>query len=191
MVDDLHVSQTLSTPEGGEFLQAMRHNEQLINAVVALTAKEQFKIGFQAINAVKELKLHQNTLLWPSIFSGMGVIVDRETPEHRDSGGAISHFDFLLSAGNHCDAFLRVPDVASVFEYNPGTAVMLVGRALAHSVPRTWKGLRICLAHYMKDKVHDKVKVPRPPLVNMETYNGLKAPGYLHRVEGSNGVRQN
>jgi hypothetical protein len=113
----------------------------------------------------------------------MTVIVNRETPLHRDDGASISHYDLLFSAGVHNQAELRLPDVGTVLDYDPGTVVLLAGRAVAHSVPRSWAGDRICWAHYMKDKVHDRCGIPQPELVNLEFYNAFKDHGYRLRVD--------
>jgi hypothetical protein len=149
---------------------------------MTMSSPSQFEAGFQATQAVKDLELHENAQLWTSIFSAIAVIVNRETPPHLDDGGAVAHSDLLLSAGDHTEATLQIPDIGAVLKYDPGTAVVITGRVLTHSVPKLWKGVRICLAHYMKDKVHDRLKVPRPSLVNIKDYDALIAPGYSKRV---------
>ena len=164
----------------------MAQVEHILNAVVAIISPDLFEAGSQAMDAVKEMALHENSSLWKSIFSAMAVIVNRETPKHRDSGGALSHPDLLVSAGEHTGAELRLPDVGTVLEYNPGTAVLIAGRALAHAVPRTWSGDRVCIAHYVKDKVHNRLGISRPRLVNLKDYDAMKAPGYLRRVDRGN-----
>jgi hypothetical protein len=183
LTDQLHASKHLPTQDAGRFLQEIGQVECLLNALVAVAAPEMFTLGSRAIEAVKKMKLHQNSSYWNTVFLGMAVIVNRETPRHRDSGGGLSHPDLLLSAGEHTGAVLQLPDISTVLEYDPGTAVLVSGLALSHSVPMTWTGHRICLAHFMKDKVHDRLGVPRPPLISLKDYDILKAPGYLSRVE--------
>ena len=158
--DELHPSQAFTDPGAAMFLKTAAPVEQLFNSILAAASPEQYSTGFRAIEAVKSLNLHNHSALWPSVYSGLTVIADRETPLHRDDGASISHFDLLFSAGVHNKAELRLPDVGTVLDYDPGTVVLLAGRALAHSVPRTWVGHRVCWAHYMKDKVHDKLGIP-------------------------------
>jgi hypothetical protein len=154
-----------------------------LNAIVAMTAPGLFQCGAQATKELKKLAMHPSTDLWRSVFSGMDIIANRRTPNHRDTGGALQHFDLLLSAGDHSDAELRVPDITATMRYDPGTAVLIMGRALAHEVPLKWKGSRICMAHYIKAKVHSRLEVPRPDFVNLRDFDALKYPGYLERVD--------
>jgi len=37
---------------------------------------------------------------WPTVYGGMDVIVNRETPSHCDMGGAYNFYDQLLSLGH-------------------------------------------------------------------------------------------
>src|SRR3982751_3803615 len=106
-------SKSFSSPKIAPFLQATLFTETLLNAVVAMTAPDLFHCGVQAITELKRMELHPNTCLWPSIFSGMGVIVNRATPRHRDKGGALPHYDLLFSAGEHTDAELCLPDISA------------------------------------------------------------------------------
>ncbi|KAG1828589.1 hypothetical protein DFJ58DRAFT_849011 [Suillus subalutaceus] len=46
----------------------------------------------------------------------------------------------------------------------PGTMVYIAGKVLEHGVPRWGDGERIVIAHFVKDKVHDKQGIPRPGL---------------------------
>ncbi|KZP27740.1 hypothetical protein FIBSPDRAFT_730442, partial [Athelia psychrophila] len=45
---------------------------------------------------------------WPSVWSGIALIVNRETPYHCDTGGSISMYDLLVSAGTHQAACIEI-----------------------------------------------------------------------------------
>ncbi|KAI6113793.1 hypothetical protein EDD16DRAFT_1483784 [Pisolithus croceorrhizus] len=107
---------------------------------------------------------------WPSIYVGIDVIVNQETP-HLDKVSAPSLLDLLVSLGTH-DAQFHVSDLGSIFSYQPGTMVYLAGKLLHHSVPKWEKGERIALAHYMKDAVHNRFGLPRPSFTQQKDLLG-------------------
>jgi hypothetical protein len=181
--DDLHPSEHLASPEIANFLKKMGPAQDLLNGILAVVSPDLFKAGRDAIEMVKKMELHENARLWTSVYTAMSVIVNRMTPRHRDVGAAIAHPDLLLSAGEHVGSEFHIPDIGVVLEYNPGTVVVIAGRVLSHAVPRHCEGWRVCIAQYMKDKVHDRVGVGRPPLMEISAYDSLKADGYLQRVE--------
>ncbi|KAG1721212.1 uncharacterized protein EDB91DRAFT_1019535, partial [Suillus paluster] len=92
---------------------------------------------------------------WPSIFSGLELIVNWVTLGHHDAGGASSHYDLLASLGIGHNANFRIEDLEAELDYFPGTLVSILGKVLEHSVS-PWKiGERFVVTHFMKDKVHD------------------------------------
>ncbi|KAG1817891.1 hypothetical protein EV424DRAFT_1268237, partial [Suillus variegatus] len=99
---------------------------------------------------------------WPSIFSGLEVISNRMTLSHRDPGGAPSHYDMLVSLGIEHDTILSIEDLEAELVYSPGTMTYIAGRVLQHSVHHWNTGEHYVIAHFMKDKVQDRVGVPRP-----------------------------
>ncbi|KAI6030159.1 hypothetical protein EDC04DRAFT_2531398, partial [Pisolithus marmoratus] len=82
---------------------------------------------------------------WPSIYLGIDVIVNQETPPHQDQASAPSLLDLVVSPGTH-DAQFHISELGAVFCYQPGIMVFLAGKLLTHSVPKWEKGERIALA---------------------------------------------
>ncbi|KAI6161086.1 hypothetical protein EDD17DRAFT_1482360, partial [Pisolithus thermaeus] len=107
---------------------------------------------------------------WPSIYVGIGVIVNQETP-HLDKVSAPSLLDLLESLGTH-DAQFHVLDFGSIFSYQPGTMIYLAGKLLHQSVPKWEKGESIALAHYMKDAVHNRFGLARPSFTQQKDLLG-------------------
>ena len=177
------MSAVLCTSSGGAFMKAISHSEILIDSVLALCNREQYGIGAQAINMLKfEGNVsHPNVSIWPSVFSGMAVIVNRATPAHRDKGASPPVFDLLASFGTHVSATISMPDIQADLSYAPGTIVLVCGRVLRHEVQIWEGGERICMAHYMRDNVHNRLGLPRPGWVNMNTYHALIDEGYRSR----------
>ena len=155
----------------------VQHCEVLCNAITALIAPELYDCGLKAINLIKEGRemksTHEHQQLWPSVFSGSQVIVNHVTPPHRDSGGGEMHYDLLVSAGTHKEAELRLPELGLHLKYSPGVVVALCGKVFLHEVQDWLGGERVCVAHYMKDFVHERLGVPRPALPREDDYLSL------------------
>ncbi|EGO04364.1 hypothetical protein SERLA73DRAFT_44664, partial [Serpula lacrymans var. lacrymans S7.3] len=85
---------------------------------------------------------------WPSVYSGIQVIVNRETPSHSDKGGCPSSLDTLVSLGTNQNAILQLDNLKAELEYRPETMIGIMGRVLRHTVPASsWgSGERICIA---------------------------------------------
>ena len=120
-------------------------------------------VGAQAIVHLKTGKLqhsnHENVELWPNVFSAIQAIVNCVTSPHQDPGAVPTMYDLLLSIGTQTSARIEMEDIRTTFNYTPGTAVLICGRVLLHAVP-TWEdGERICLAHYMRDMIHDRLEL--------------------------------
>jgi hypothetical protein len=144
-----------------------------------------YEIGNKAIEQIQAgeglQQWHEHVHLWPSAFSGIQAIVNRITPSHRDTGAAPSMFDLLVSAGTHRNANLRLGDVKANLSYKPGTVVLVCGRVLKHEVA-DWKlGERICMAHFMRDNVHQRLGLPRPTWVDIEEYRSLMEASFRSR----------
>ena len=116
---------------------------------------------------------HPNLMGWNSLFSGMELIVNRRTPFHRDQGGSPSMYDLLLSAGNHEEAKLELPDIGTNLKYDPGTAVLICGRVLGHRAMEWKGGDRVCIAHFVKDLVHNRLGIARPPWTKYQDFWGM------------------
>lgn len=168
------MGQTLRTTAGQTFQARIKRGEEICNAVTALIAPQLYDAGTQAISCLSncdDLKKHHHLISsWPSIYSGMQVIVNRVTPPHRDSGGAPTHYDLLLSCGTHSAAKFSVPELDTSFAYLPGTLVGVSGKVFFHEVSEWTGGERICLAHFMKDAVHARLGVQRPTFPNQSSY---------------------
>ncbi|KZP07464.1 hypothetical protein FIBSPDRAFT_759968 [Athelia psychrophila] len=167
IIDDLHVSQDMHKRGVPSFITETGPMELLANAVTSVINPQLYLAGLQAANAVQTL---QPTVLWASVWSGIALIVNRETPCHRDTGGSVSMYDLLVSAGTHQACHIDIHELGAEFLYLPGTMLALSGKALSHGV-KTWGGgERICAAHFMKDGVHNRVGQARPGWPILDDY---------------------
>lgn len=102
------------------------------NAITAFIAPELFEAGLAAASKVSSATLQSKkpapTSQWPSVFSGIELIVNRVTLGHRDAGGASSHYDLLASFGIGHNATFRIKDLEAELDYFPGTLVSILGK---------------------------------------------------------------
>lgn len=126
------VSATYSQDSVQTWLDTMSSAEFFWNAITAVVAPELFQTGYHAISEVltqtqlpkKPVPVHR----WPSIFSGLEVIVNRVTWSHRDPGGALSHYDLLVSLGIGHNATFSIGDFEAELGYGPGTMNFISGK---------------------------------------------------------------
>jgi hypothetical protein len=169
-------------------MRRIYHAEAIINCVGMLICPELFSIASKAIRKLKDgealNKWHDNVMLWPSFFSGLEVISNRKTLFHRDSQSAPPMYDFLLSAGRHTETWMDLPDIKTKLLYEPGTITAISGKVLRHGVIK-WKDgeERLCIAHFIRDSVHDRLQLPRPGWVTDRPYLEMMDSGFLTRQQ--------
>ena len=185
MNDSLYISQELRKPEGVEFIKGICDAEAVLNCVATLICPELHSISVEAIQKLKAgeklFSWHDVVTEWPSIFSGIEVISNRITLPHRDPKAAPTMYDFLVSAGTHSEAWLDLQDVNARLAYNPGTVVALCGKVLRHGVERWIGGERVCIAHFVRDAVHQRLKLPCPGWVDNNRYIALMNRAFVNR----------
>lgn len=161
-MDPIKPSASLQSAEVQMWLSEMLPLEHFLDAVLRIVHPELWTANNAAVDQlVSQLSLSSP---WPTSFTGVDLIVNRVTPPHLDSGGAVTFYDHLLSLGFGHQAILDLDDFGAKFAYAPGTSVFLTGRVLTHSVPVWSSGERVVVAHYSKDDVHDRLGVSRPAL---------------------------
>jgi hypothetical protein len=144
----------------------------LLNAVLSMIHPELYQAGLQATRFLKGANalLNRSVAAWPSVFSGITVISNRQTPPHRDRGGWAQSYDLLVSAGTHAHSVLGLSDVDARLVYRPGAVVAVCGKLLRHDVLQWDGGERVCFAHYMKDAVLNRLEIARAAWVDRNYY---------------------
>jgi hypothetical protein len=144
-------------PFGWAWLSGMEESTLLLSSLIRVMHPDLFEMGLEAT-----AKMHQNPdlaealLIWTSIFNGVQVISNRETPVHRDHFSRWEWYDLLVTLGPYANATLEIPTVGLRFKYSSGTVVALCGRILRHGVSEV-DGERICLAYYMRENVQHRL----------------------------------
>ncbi|KAG1840122.1 hypothetical protein C8R48DRAFT_679665 [Suillus tomentosus] len=130
--DPMVTSASYKSVEVQEWLATLSATESFWNAITAVSAPDLFEAGLE-------------------------IIANRTTLSHRDSGGAPSLFDLLISLGSGHEAKLTLADVGAELDYYPGTMVFISGKILQHSIGPWGPGERLVIAHFMRDKIHSRV----------------------------------
>jgi hypothetical protein len=187
-VDPIIVSAEYRTESAAKFINRIRHAEAILNCIGMLICPELFSAGAKAIRKLKngeKLNVsYDNVKLWPSFFSGLEVISNRKTLIHRDRQSAPAMYDFLVSAGNHKGTWFTIPDIKTKLLYNPGTVTAICGKVLRHAVKKWQKDTdRLCIAHFMRDRVHERLSIPRPDWVTDVPFLEMMDRNFLKRQE--------
>lgn len=115
--------------------------------------------GREALCQLQDQTDLQDTLKqWTSVFNGMSVIGNRETPCHRDNNSRAEWYDLLATIGPYRSAIMELPGIGLRVRYDPGTVMGLSGKIVLHGVAEC-DGERVCYAYYMRDTIHERGKV--------------------------------
>lgn len=161
-----------------QWVEQTQEFSALCGGLLAVIHPKMAESGWQALDKmVREPQTVKNAANvadalehWTSPFSGISIISNRETPVHRDVNGRNSWYDILATFGNYKKGRLELPGMGYRLEYQPGTVVGLAGKVVSHGVPSVEHN-RVCIAYYMRNKVHEWLKVRSPSWMNQEIYS--------------------
>ncbi|KIJ12178.1 hypothetical protein PAXINDRAFT_14951 [Paxillus involutus ATCC 200175] len=71
---------------------------------------------------------------WPSVFLASSVIVNHETPFHRDHNSRVQWFDLLASIGCYPGSVFDMPTLGTACYYPPGSVIGISGNLVHHGV---------------------------------------------------------
>jgi hypothetical protein len=158
--DKITCSRSLKDQSAQKWLQFIEPVEQLLNAVLRAVHPELHEANRTTVSLLLN---EPQGVFWPSIYPGLDLVANRETPAHLDRGGDKTYFDHLVNLGRDEDAKLCLDELKAQFAYRPGTSVLFSGSALTHSVAKCSKE-RVVIAHYSNKKVQERLGVEKPVL---------------------------
>jgi hypothetical protein len=162
---------------GLKWLEVAAESLSLISATLAITHPMLYYGGRETMSRLRdEPDLGAVLSRWPTIFNGIAVISNRETPGHRDNNSRAAWYDILMTFGTYQEAVLELSGVGLKFRYNSGTMMHFGGYGLRHGVARI-EGERVCLAFYMRDNVHERMGVQAAPWMTTH-YHGIPMPNH-------------
>jgi hypothetical protein len=146
------------TNKGGrDWLSSIAESSLVLSSIIRVIHPELFEMGMQAMQAMQACgNLIEVLNLWYSIFNGVQVISNRETPIHRDNFTRSEWYDLLATVGPYHGAIFELPGLGIRLAYNSGTVIGLCGRVLQHGVSIA-DGERICLAYFMRQNIQRRL----------------------------------
>lgn len=114
--------------------------------------------------------LYQALEAWQSPWSGLAIMANRRSVEHRDVNSRVSWYDLLVTMGDYEPLNLRLPGLGLELAYGSGTAVCLGGKLALHEVLPA-DGNRISFAWFMRDCVHNRIGFHGETWRKADSYN--------------------
>lgn len=145
------------------FFEAIKPVHERINAALKAIVPEYYKFledTLQCIRTKKACRVAHEAIT--SLYPSHSILVNRQTPQHRDRRNHPQVIDTLLLCGDFVNGRFFVPELNLSCPYNPGTFIMFRGGALLHRVG-DWEGeRRICLASYLHQSVVQEMSFVAP-----------------------------
>jgi hypothetical protein len=166
------VGSAFKLPATSEWSTSMSESNSILSAMLAVIHPHLYESAretFNRLRKVAEIQPQHVLGQWTSVYSGISIISNRITPPHRDSKSRFPWYDLLVTLGKYRNCNLELPGLGISLEYGPGTVVGLSGMMLEHAVP-SFEGDRVCYAYFMRNKVHERMKVAGHVYMNVEYY---------------------
>jgi hypothetical protein len=155
-----------------KWIKITNNSEKFINLTLSLIHPNLFTSGLLILKKLRKLKATKVTAKeWQSVYTGIAVVSNRETPPHRDSGGRPEWYDTLINySGTGGNPRLQLNSLGMDLEYSTGTVVSFCGSILEHEVRHWGTSDRACYAHFMRESVRKRFDVPPAGWVEQNMY---------------------
>ena len=138
----------------------MRLPHYILGGILNTIHPELYQTSLAASLKLQGEEKHEVVLAkWGTTFSALSLISNRSSPLHRDTKSRQDWYDLLVSFGTYPDATLHLPGLGLQFPYRSGTIAAFSGSLLRHGVS-DHDADRVCVAYYMREKVHERLCVP-------------------------------
>ena len=140
----------------------MSESNAILSAILAVIHPKLYDAGWETISCLRNtpgVDPERVISRWASVFTGISVISNRNTPLHWDGSSRPHWYDMLATLGSYRNCKFELPGIGISLEYGPGTVVGLSSNLLQHGAP-TFDGDRVCYAYFMRNNVHAWANVP-------------------------------
>ncbi|KAG2010536.1 hypothetical protein CC2G_013352 [Coprinopsis cinerea AmutBmut pab1-1] len=153
------------------FLKMISESLAILGGILSVIHPAMFECGLDVlanlnagrIKNVDEVDILRKVLqCWSSPFTAFSLILNRETPVHKDGLSPPFSYDLLYTGGFYEDARLEVHGIGLRVRYVPGTVVALLAGVFPHGVSSV-NGERFCIAHFFRKPILDQVPFFRTP----------------------------
>ncbi|TFK59876.1 hypothetical protein BDN72DRAFT_780138, partial [Pluteus cervinus] len=99
---------------------------------------------------------------WCLPFTGIAILVNRQSEVHRDRDAPLMGFDICTTMGFYLAGWFNLPDLKTSLAYPPGAAVFLLAKTFNHEVPHV-DGERAAIILFNKDPIQEALRLPSIP----------------------------
>ena len=138
-------------PAALNWLDAIAESNAILSTILVVMNPALYDAGWEIVKRLRATSKIDSHILsrWASIFSGVSVISNHNTPVHRDGNSRWNWYEILATLGSYRDCSLELPGVGISLEYSPGMVVGLLGNMLEHKVG-DFERDRACYAYFMR-----------------------------------------
>jgi hypothetical protein len=152
------------------WLEITGDTQDFMNDLLSIIHPGLHKSGLDALTKFRAQDSSHISHKWTSVYSGIQVISNRATPDHRDKSRPC-WYDLLVSLGHGRTTDLILKELGLELAYGPGTVVGLCGTVFEHSVTSSGTGDRVCYAHFMRESVLERLGCPLADWVFARDYS--------------------
>ena len=158
-------------PAALDWLDAIAESNAILSAILVVMNPALYDAGWEMVKCLRATPEIDSHILsrWASIFSGISVISNRNTPAHQDGNSRWNWYEILATLESYQDCLLELPGVGISLKYSPGMVVGLLRNMLEHKVG-DFEGDKVCYAYFMRDNVQDWAKVTASDWMNAKYY---------------------
>ena len=165
------VSHSIKEPSSpaAKWLESNHRFLRLMGTILAVVHPEQYKTGLAILtriqddpNLLRQPEYVDNmSTIWCCPFSGISVLCNACTPEHRDPLGQNNWYDILATMGTYSRQHqFYLPGLGTSVSYGPGTVVAICGWLLSHAVDFAAEGDQAVFAGYNRESVRKWLNLP-------------------------------
>jgi hypothetical protein len=155
--------ESIAVTKAQSWVRQMGESAALLSAVLAITQPDLYRLNQEClIRLSKTPELEARIREWGFAFNVVSVVLNRASPNHRDSNsGGSELFDVLCSIGGCSCTMLELPGLGVRCQYDSGSVAVFSGNLHLHSVSASEKE-RLCIACYVRQPVHAHVNLGTP-----------------------------
>ena len=145
------------TTVGALWHQDMEPIFAFVDIVLRIAHKELYEFAEETQRSLRSQdNLRDAFQYWQTVYNGVSLISNRDTPAHVDANTHRAWPDVLVTAGPYRGGTFKIGTCERPFKYSSGTVVLLCGGSISHEVIDV-DGERVCWAFFMRKDVQRRI----------------------------------
>lgn len=135
------------------WLECMRPLSAIVDVILRIAHPQLHKFADETMKQLANNEsVRDGVQHWSSVYNGVALISNRDTPAHIDCKTNRAWPDVLITAGPYEGGAFRIGGCSRIFHYGSGTVFTLCGGAITHEVLDV-RGERVCWAFFLRKDV--------------------------------------